>query len=101
MWQNSSAVHRSALSRALIACRDDAIALVARLLNVRANPRNRRQPRRGAFVRATAMPVASSDELALKAWEDDGGHSGTSEVDERYKANRRVGPRALAHAISR
>jgi hypothetical protein len=34
-------------------------------------------------------------------WDDDGGHSGTSEVDERYKSGRRGGTKALASSIYR
>jgi hypothetical protein len=101
MSKNSSDVPRSALSRALMACRDEAIALAGRALNVAANQRSRQQSRHGAFIRATAARVDSSDELALAVWDDDGGHSGTSGVDERYNASRRGDARAQANAISR
>lgn len=83
-------VPRSALRRALIACRDNAIALAATALNVAANQRSKQQSRRRAIFRDAALHADSGDKLALEVWVDDGGYAGTSEVDDRYKA--RSGP---------
>ena len=101
MSKNSSDVPRSALSRALIACRDGAVALAARVFNAGPNPRSRQQARRGAFVRVTAARADSSEELALEVWDNDGGHAGKSEARDRFKAGRQGRNSALPVSIYR
>ena len=96
MWKNSSDAARSALSRVLIACRDQAAALAARALDVGASQRNKGPSGHEALFCSMALRDDNSDEVALEVWADDGGHSGTSKVNERYKASRRGGTAARA-----
>ena len=99
MSKNSPDVPCFALTRALIGCRDHAVALAARVLNFGLNQCGRQQPRRRLIARAAAAHAESSDERALEVWDDDGGHSRTSDGDERYTRKQLGGVRALAKAI--
>jgi hypothetical protein len=103
MSNHSSDIAHSTLNRVLIACRDEAIALVAGVITLgssKLSSRSLRQPLRKAMLRVqhgTGRPRAPSlvelesaetaaqradlsEKLALQVWSDDGGH--TSECND-------------------
>jgi hypothetical protein len=102
MWNHSSDVAHSALNRLLVACRDEAILLMAGAINGRSSRQSsrllRRSPRKvvlrvqhgtsrprapgleveaeNADIRAQRSDVR--EELALQLWSDDGGQASDS-----------------------
>jgi len=84
MQKNHADCPRTAHRRALIASCGAATALAATAVKVGGNPRRKPQLRRRGLLCDAALRADSFDDLALKVWDDDGGHSGTSEPDERY-----------------
>lgn len=97
MWNYSSFVALSTFSRVLLACRDEAILLVAGAINVSSVRLPRQSQRKLAFrvqhgasrmpgygIEAQRVQSASddrSDELSFEVWSDDGGHSARSDDD--------------------